>query len=230
MQYDNGSSSRLKLNKNHILLALIAVALFMAIIAGIEDGRFDWRGFTGNLSTELIGAVITYWIIDRIINTQEHETQLKQRLIREMSNGNNGVSSRAVAELRSNGWLQDGSLKGWFLTDADLRGVYLKDADVGGLGIYRTDLTGAKITDEQLLSLNDLRRSTLPDGSLYDGRFCLSGDLEWARTKYHIDPATAPAQEMAGFYEVTVEQYIEGQRWALENIPDRVPNPSLVVE
>lgn len=228
MRYEPRSTSRFSIGKNQILLAIVAVAVLMAVVAGFEEGQFDWRGLAGNLSTELIGAVITYFIIDRIINQQEQEQQLKERLIREMGNRNNAVSSRAVDELRERGWLSDGSLSGWFLSDADLQGLYLRDANVAGMGLYRSNLKEARISDEQLMTLNDLRRTIMPDGTRYDGRFCLNGDLKWALSKYDTDPTTATAAAMAAYYEVDEALYLDGQRWAIEHIPERVPNRTII--
>lgn len=202
-----------------VLLALVAVAFVMAVVSSFENGEFAWRGLAGNLSTELIGAIITYGIIDRMIKASADNRELKKRLIRRLENPDTGVTWETLAELRDHGWLQDGSFYGWFLQRANLEGAYLRDWQTNGLGLYRSNLTGAKIEVEQLVVMNDLRRTVMPDGQLYDGRYCLVGDLTWARTQYSLDVNVATPQQMADYYEVSLERYLEGQRWAKENLP-----------
>ena len=55
----------------------------------------------------------------------------------------------------------------------------------------------------------------MPDGNLYDGRFNLDGDFFLAdRDRVNInDP-----DQMAGFYNVSLEVYLSGQEWAKENL------------
>jgi hypothetical protein len=202
-----------------ILITLFAVALITGTLAAFENGRLDWRGLMINLSTEVIGACITYFVIDRIISQNEDEEKLKVRLIREMENPNNGITVRAVQELRTRGWLQDGSLFGWFIQRTNMENVDLRDADLHGFGLYRTSLYNSRINTEQFLTMTDLRLCTMPDGSLYDGRYALRGDIDWAHEKYHLDFNTATVEQMAEYYGVTVKQFIEGQRWALESFP-----------
>lgn len=210
-----------------ILLAILGVAILMAILSSFHDGIFEWRGLLGNLSTELMGAVITYVIIERIVQDGVNQDELKKKLIRRLENPQTGVTWEVIQELRHQGWLEDGSLYGWFLKRANLSGVSLMGADLNGLGLYRCNLKDVRVTDQQLASLKDLRRTIMPDGEIYDGRYCLSGDLEWARTHYGIDVNTATHQQMADYYEVPLERYIEGQQWALEHLPEfgiSVPN------
>jgi hypothetical protein len=51
----------------------------------------------------------------------------------------------------------------------------------------------------------------MPDGGTYDGRYNLKGDLEFARWgQVDIDDPV----EMAEFFGVSLEDYLEGQRAA----------------
>jgi hypothetical protein len=218
MQYDAKPPRRRFNSTQQILAALVVIAVVMGGISAFEDGHFEWRGLAGNLATELLGAVITFIIIERIIDTRESQQQLRQQLIRDMGNPDNGIAAHAVSELRVNGWLSDGSLAGWFLSGANLQGVYLRDANLKGLGLYRSNLKDAKITEEQLIQLHDLRRTIMPDGCLYDGRFQLPGDLNWALEKFGIDVRTAAPEQMANYYEVSVDAYLKGQEWAKHHL------------
>lgn len=60
----------------------------------------------------------------------------------------------------------------------------------------------------------------MPDGTRYDGRYRLAGDLEVAKVdKHDIDDPAAMAQ----FYKVSLEDYLQGQKWAEENLPKYRP-------
>ncbi|MBK8032207.1 MAG: hypothetical protein IPK17_22560 [Chloroflexi bacterium] len=55
-----------KYNDNRIMAVLVLVALITGYLSSRdEQGQVDLRGLGGNLATELIGAVATYYIMDR---------------------------------------------------------------------------------------------------------------------------------------------------------------------
>lgn len=204
---------------NRIMVALVAVALVMAFFSSRDDaGNLDFKSLGVNLATELIGAVITYFIIDRIVKITVDNSELKPQMIRRLENPERGVTWQALQDLEAKGWLQDGSLYGWFLQRVNFERADLRRVSTNGLGLYRCNLQDAKIEVEQLVVMTDLRRTTMPNGRLYDGRYCLNGDLNWALTHYGIDVNRASHEELAGYYEVSVEEYLEGQRWAKDNL------------
>jgi uncharacterized protein YjbI with pentapeptide repeats len=96
------------------------------------------------------------------------------------------------------------------LNRASLRGADLKDANLTNADLYKVNLRGARnLTEAQLASLNELFGSTMPDGSVYNGRFNLFGDLaraKWAKVN------TEDPKSMAEFYGVSLEVYLEGQK------------------
>jgi hypothetical protein len=217
MQYIPPSSKRIK--RTYLILgAILLGSLVAGLLTAFEDGGFNANDLIGNLSTELIGAVVTFAIIERVLKQGDDDLKLRDQLIRETENPDVGITKRAITELRYHGWLQDGSLAGWFLQRANLEGVYLKDANFQGVGFYRSNLKNTKLTPEQLCKLNDLRLTVMPDGDLYDGRYCLTGDVNWAFTRYEIDLKTATVQTAAAYYGVSEQQYIEGQRWAKQHL------------
>jgi hypothetical protein len=60
-----------------------------------------------------------------------------------------------------------------------------------------------------------LRYAIIPDGSSYDGRLNLRGDLSSAaRNEFNLQDA----QSMAEFYGVNLETYQAGQAWAQTNL------------
>lgn len=211
--------------KSHILTTLILVGLIMGGLSSWDGKAFEWRGLFGNLATELVGAVITYIIIERLIGKQEEdatkraaEEKRKRLLIKQLENPDNSSVRSAINELEENGWMTDGSLSVWFLKEAKLQKADLRKANLRGLGLYKCDLTGAKIEERQLVHLNDLRFTIMKEGTLYDGRYRLKGDLDWASTKFNIDIYNASDKQMADYYGVSVEAYLEGQAWAEENL------------
>ena len=60
-----------------------------------------------------------------------------------------------------------------------------------------------------------MKDSTMPDGKRYDGRFRLEKDIILAADFF---PDGASDQDMADYYAVTLEEYLEGQKWADENL------------
>lgn len=211
-------NKKLVQRKNLLLPIILGVSIIVGIASAYDSNGFDGRSFFGSISIELIGGVITFYLIDNFVLKNEDETSQRKSLISQLENRNSDIVQRAVQELRAYGWLQDGSLYGWFIQRANFEGLNLKDANVNGLGLFRCNLKDVRITDEQLAQLNDLRLTYMPDGTLYDGRFCLSGDIDWARSKYGIDFMLASLETLADYYEVSAENFIEGQRWAHENL------------
>jgi uncharacterized protein YjbI with pentapeptide repeats len=106
------------------------------------------------------------------------------------------------------------------LTNAKLRATKLNRASLQGANLAGTDLTSAdlykvnfrgslNLTDGQLSAANELFGAIMPDGSVYDGRFNLPGDLaraKWAKVKVE-DP-----KSMADFYGVSLDTYLQGQK------------------
>jgi hypothetical protein len=95
------------------------------------------------------------------------------------------------------------------LNRASLRGANLAEADLTNADMYKVNLRGVRnLTDEQLSKMNELFGSIMPNGTVYEGRFNLFGDLaraRWAKVKID-DP-----KSMAEFYGVTLDAYLQGQ-------------------
>jgi len=111
-------------------------------------------------------------------------------------------------------------LRGANLTAVIFDGALLRKANLSGANFDQTSLAGAcveeaclqgaiHLDENQLLHVGRLRGATLPDGSRYDGRYNLPGDLEQARLK-KID-IQSPS-ELAGYYGVSTESFVDGQR------------------
>ena len=119
------------------------------------------------------------------------------------------------ADLR-NASLEGACLQRADLHRSDLQGARTRAAKLDEAHLYKANLKDSSFTSAQLASANNLLAATMPDGSTYDGRYCLVGDLEMAGIK-GID--TNDSTSMASFYGVSLERYLEGQGWARENLP-----------
>jgi len=103
--------------------------------------------------------------------------------------------------------LNRANLRFALLAGANLRGALLNNANLQGI---------LDVTHEQLASVYKLRGATMPDGSRYDGRFNLIGDLADARF-LHFDPLHA--EDLSEFYGVSLEDYNSGQDWVKVHLP-----------
>lgn len=106
------------------------------------------------------------------------------------------------------------NLSGARLTRADLREADFSQADLTGVDLFKANLEGARnLSDEQLSKASRLWGANMPDGSCYDGRYNLAGDLDFARWG-RVDPNDH--QAMADFLRVPLEVYLQGQGLELE--------------
>jgi len=103
------------------------------------------------------------------------------------------------------------------LNKANLRCALLSKANLKGAFLNQANLQGIlDLTEEQLAKAYKLRGSTMSDGSRYDGRFNLDGDLADARF-LHID--TNDPIAMAEFYGISVDEFKNGQTWVKVHLP-----------
>lgn len=113
------------------------------------------------------------------------------------------------------------------LSSADLSQANLRDADLTSAALEAVRLEGATVTEMQLARAESLADAILPDGSRYDGRYKLLGDLHHAR-----QDGVYPDQveRMADWYGITVEQYQRGQEWAETQLDDLLEAASVIEE
>ncbi len=120
------------------------------------------------------------------------------------------------------------NLRGANLGCVNLRGADLSSANLIGafLGIVTPEGNVYPQTDpvdewcqlaQRLMVASRLHRVILPNGRRYDGRLRRPSDIERALCA-NVDLDSA--EEMADFYDVPVEQYVEGQAWAEDHLSD----------
>jgi len=235
---ESGSKISGRITNTTVLIAFAAIALTSIVISLILLGKQSpanawWSAGFQNLASELIGAFLTFMLIDIVIRgrerreaeAREEARRLKQKLIKRMRSPNCDITTEAVSELRRLGWLEDGSLEGAYLSYANLRNVDLSGADLDGARLTKAQLHGANLSGadlvgttlkvSQLAQVGSLRGASMPDGKLYDGRLNLKGDLLNA-ADLGLDQNNH--EGMAEFYGIEATDYAAGQEWASANI------------
>ena len=165
--------------------------LFLSLITGIfgyrivhpevpEQGFWYsfWEDYYANISAEFGSVAITVLIIDTLSRRRQKQEE-KQRLIRQMSNKDNGIALQAVEELKALNALKDGTLRRINLEEANLSGVRLgrvdlrqarmdfsnlseghlffsnlERADMSGVDLSGSVLTGANLRSANLVASN----------------------------------------------------------------------------
>jgi uncharacterized protein YjbI with pentapeptide repeats len=163
-------------------LGIVAVLLVVGLLAALL-GAFlgdDWPGIWLNLGTELIGAGLTFLLIDQLLRRRERQAAEEQAtatskadLIARLGSNVRTFAVAAAEDLRRHGWL----------TDTSLHGVSLMTADLQGASLSHAQLHGANLGDANLAQA-DLGRAVLTeaalDGATLQGAYLLAADLHGA--------------------------------------------------
>ena len=126
-----------------VLAALLVIGLLLSL--GVASFTRDWGRLALSLGTELIGAVVTYLLLERVVRRGRGHRSEKADLIMQLGSSEREVSTAAADELRQRGWLFDGSLQGAKLWGANLQEVDLWGADLQGAKLVMANLQGAKL-------------------------------------------------------------------------------------
>ena len=112
-----------------------------------KDGRHLMGVIAGAFETGVIGFLLFVPFV--IAFTQPVWVWNKERaeLTRQLGSQANEEAVRASKELRKNGWLNDGSLKGLNLRDANLAGADLRYARIEGADWTHANLEDANLAD-----------------------------------------------------------------------------------
>jgi len=204
-----------------------------------------WSDTLQNFSIEMLGAFMTFILIDTLIGGREKRAaeareelrRLQRKLIKRLRSPNNEITASAAEELRRRGWLEDGSLEGAYLSyanlssvnlsNADLEGARLTEAKLCGTDLSFANLEGTTLEVSQLVQAHALYKAIMPDGRVYDGRLNLKGDLDMALSRgINVDDPSA----MAEFYGISPDEYVEGQEWAKDNLAELRQDYAISVE
>jgi uncharacterized protein YjbI with pentapeptide repeats len=123
------------------------------------------------------------------------------------------------------------------LSQADMRGVNLAYTHLESARFHKVNFRGANfekadlrdatftdailqgthhLSDEQLAQASRLRGAMMPDGSQYDGRFNLLGDITDAYA-FKIDIENP--ESLANYFGISLEDYLIGQSWIHDHLP-----------
>lgn len=163
------------ISNRSLLLIAVVLALAGLVVAYFTSDQW-WDGIGQNFSTEMIGAAITFVMIEILLagrREREAEKREKDRLILQMGSPFNESAVEAARQLRARGWLTDGSLEEARCFGANLQGVSLTHANLQGADFMQANLQGA-----MLLSA-DLRDTQLGSANLRETLF-LNSDLRGA--------------------------------------------------
>lgn len=159
-------SSRLWLN-TFLLVCLFILAVFMALLSRPQD---DWVSATAqNLSSELIGAILTYIVIEMVGHYYTVKLEEKLALIQQLGDPDNAISIKAVSDMWYLGWLQDGSM-----VSKSLRFANLEEADLGLCDLRKVEFYRANLQNARLWA--DLRGANLLQANLAGAQLVYSGD------------------------------------------------------
>ena len=218
----------------------MVVAIFGSLYRGSFASELI-DAFYANVGAELVSIAITVIVIDALYErretTREKQRLLRQMSSRNNGLAVHAVDELRAHKWLTDGStvgivLQWADLRGAYLLRANLKrarmwranlaGASLRYASLQGDDLRKVNMDGTflwfsdlrdtrSLTDRQLAQAFTLRKARMPDGSLYDGRFRLAGDLEDVQRSGR---SVQNAEHMADWYGIEVDIYLNGQGWA----------------
>jgi hypothetical protein len=170
-----------------LLIGLALGIIILPAIAALENAD-DIRVFLNDLAPELIGILITVFVIDRLNRRRDErnaEEALKRQLVDDAASTSSEVAKNAVHQMRRKGWLtgeggllKDADLGGAHLDGANLNGAHLDGASLRGADLHGANLNGAHLDGAYLFGAN------------LDGAYLFGAHLEGAHlTGAHLEGA-----------------------------------------
>ncbi|MBN1122326.1 MAG: pentapeptide repeat-containing protein [Anaerolineae bacterium] len=140
----------------------VAISITSKVLEGINFARpvFEWiDGFFQNFGTEMIGAAITFLLIEILLTgrrEKEAEDREKERLILQMGSPFNESAVEAARQLRHRGWgfNDDNSLQKAYLQRANLEGADLSHANLEDSNLEVANLKEAFFWEVNLKGAN----------------------------------------------------------------------------
>jgi len=152
-----------------LLLLIFAIAGFggsaFAHIKNIPNAVdatqvIDWwawlDGALQNFSTEVVGAILTFGLIEVLVGSRKEQDERIARLVKEAGSSDNVTAKNAVNELRTLQMLttHEGVLCRAILPEANLSGANLGSANLSGANLVGANLSGANLVDANLSGAN----------------------------------------------------------------------------
>lgn len=157
-------------NIGRVLLVVLfaGLGLWGLLLEGRDDLGLGQRLVRG-MGPELAGIVIAAVTIDALAERRQRQSR-KEQLIRQLGSKYRDVTELALLELKHEGWLYDGTLRGINLIGANLSGANLIDADLSDVNFWQADLSEAFLIGARLLKTNftdtNLRNAILSNADL----------------------------------------------------------------
>jgi uncharacterized protein YjbI with pentapeptide repeats len=221
--------------------AIVAVISFLIFALGFKH---EWLNFGLNLSTEVIGILvstaITYFIVDRFTQQKIEQENLTNWII-DIRSGSKNVAFQAIAHLKfhpkqhlKNGALCSSDMRGANLTGAKLHDADLRWVDLRGAKLEKTNLSRAKLQGAHL-GWSNMQNALLEQTNLQSGHLeradLRNACLEMADlTNAHIEGANLTGAKLrnAHFDWAKLQDAImpDGQPWTPETDLRRFTDPN----
>jgi hypothetical protein len=162
-----------------LVAALLASSVAIALIGDrLQHGRLSARALFvdsyQSLASSLFGTAVTIVFVDSFVRRGERLRRITE-ILAVIRGGNDQAAETALAELKLNGWLTDGSLATANLARAALLGADLESAvleasdlthaQLAGVSLFGAKLHRANLSEADLqganLTLTDLREANL---------------------------------------------------------------------
>ncbi len=107
---------------------------------------FPWlRNWLADFSTEIVGFVLTAVLLGSLVAVFDRESEIRERLLRELRSDDPAIARSAAEELVSEGMHADGTLHGQSLGEALLMETRLEYADFTGANLWRADFSRSRL-------------------------------------------------------------------------------------
>lgn len=137
-----------------IILVVIAILIYylgylLEFGVPLTDFYSVFKKVYANISLELVSISFTVLILDTLYRRRENKL-LKEQLIRQLHSSDNNLVLQALRELRSLGWLEDGSLNGRWLNGVSFQRAPLENAELNRVKLEGSNLSRANLTRASL--------------------------------------------------------------------------------
>lgn len=184
-EWEDYSPSERKFNYS-LLGGLIGVAIGLLLGFTLFTGSADRSSYLINVYTSVLSTIATVGILNKL-DARRVEQQHRLELIRALGSRISEIAIRASEELRFNGWLEDGSLRGCFLFKANLHQANLRFANLQGTNLHsanlnEVDLSFANLSEARLI-LAKLQRAKIGTGGIGPHEIDKSKKAYWLKIR-----------------------------------------------
>ena len=144
-----------------VLIMLSIFGLIISLIAHFLGDNTDLIGWIDsafqNFSTEVIGAVITFGLIEVLVRSRDE----KDKLLQDVRTGSTSIATAALKQLREKGFddfstvnFYRANLSGATFSEAIMNECNLHEANLDGANLYEVDLQNSNLRETNLNGAN----------------------------------------------------------------------------